>query len=176
MGGGYSSTFGYMTMFQAVKYRRDPQLIKELSQISAETKVHSFAPPRAFNLTTSVISEFLYTDLFDLLRDDVVHGNIVVNISNKGDPIQKVPFVFSHIGSVIIHDETIVNKPGKLLWDTEKALYSDRNLYNNEIKGYIKKIKSVINESNTKAIQAADGLEISIADMRYYKLTKNIAG
>ena len=76
-------------MFQAVKYRKDPQLIKELSQISAETAVHSFAPPRAFNLTTSVISEFLYTDLFDLLRDDVVHGNIVVNISNKGDPNSK---------------------------------------------------------------------------------------
>lgn len=175
MGGGYSSTFGYMTMFQAVKYRRDSKLIKELSQISAETKVHSFAPPRAFNLTTSVISEFLYKDLFDLLRDDVVQGNIVVNISNKGDPIQKVPFIFSHIGSVVLHDETIVNKPGKLLWDTEKALYSNKDLYLKEIEGYIEKIKSTINVSNTELIEAADGLKTSIADMRYYKLTKNIA-
>tara|TARA_B100000963_G_scaffold271266_1_gene239447 strand:- start:772 stop:9342 length:8571 start_codon:yes stop_codon:yes gene_type:complete len=175
MGGGYSSTFGYMTLFQAVKYRGDPQLIKELSQISAETKVHSFAPPRAFNLTTSVISEFLYTDLFDLLRDDVVHGNIVVNISNKGDPIQKVPFIFSHIGSVVLHDETIVNKPGKLLWDTEKALYSNKNLYDKEIEQYIKKIKLTIDVSNTALIKAADDLKVSVADMRYYKLTKNIA-
>jgi len=172
MGGGYSSTFGYMTIFQAVKYREDKELIKELSQISANTKVHSFAPPRAFNLTTPLITEFIYMDLFDLIRDDSVQGNIVVNISNKGDPIHKVPFIFSHIGSVVLHNETLVNMPGKLLWDTEKALYSKQELYNGEITRYIDDLSNYLG-ANMLTENADNELKQSIADTRILKLTKN---
>ena len=72
---------------------------------------------------------------------------------------QKVPFIFSHIGSVVLRDETALISLESYS-DTEKALYSNKDLYDKEIKGYIEKIKSTNNESDTALNQAADGLEV----------------
>jgi hypothetical protein len=116
MGGGYSSTFGYMCVYKLITLRKDPSIFKELLDITAPMKVHSWAPPRSFNPTTTIFMDTV-DKIFDFKTNTPSNmmQKTVVNISNKHDPIYKIPWINQHIGANIIIDESITNRPGMLL-------------------------------------------------------------
>jgi hypothetical protein len=123
MGGGYSSTFGYMCVYKLITLRNDPSIFKELLDITAPMKVHSWAPPRSFNPTTTVFMDTV-DKIFDFKTNTPSNmmQKTVVNISNKHDPIYKIPWINQHIGANIIIDESITNRPGMLLSHTVEEI------------------------------------------------------